>query len=346
MEITVNAILLNMTATPNMAVWISLNLLLFRFHFQGGIVKFFSRDVNWRNMTAVAFHYQTQPIPNMTAWYAHKLPLWFHKASTAAMFFIELAAPFGIFIPALLMGHEIRLAVFACFFFLQLMIWLTGNFSYLNHLTAAFSVILVSDAYLSHFFAPIAPGQSSSALEGIATMGGILLTAMQLMTLWNHLYTPLTVFARLLSKVQPFHCVCRYGIFAVMTTKRYEVVVEGSDDGEEWKEYGFYYKPSELERRPRHISPYQPRVDWQIWFLPFSAYEDEEWFQNFLFHLLKGSPHVLSLIRFNPFSEKPPKFVRSLFYDYEFTTWEERKRTGHWWKRTLIGSYSPAFSIR
>lgn len=346
MEITVNTILLNMTGTPNVAVWISLNLLLFRFHFQGGIVKFFSRDVNWRNMTAVAYHYQTQPIPNMMAWYAHKMPLWFHRASALMMFFIELVAPFGIFVPGFLAGEEVRLAVYVCLVFLQFTIWFTGNFSYLNHLTVVFSTILISDKYLSSFFVIPPIFQSPLVVEGIVTLAGILLIVMQLMTLWNHLYCPNDIFARLLSKVQPYHCVCRYGIFAVMTTKRYEVVVEGSEDGEVWKEYGFYYKPSELERRPRRISPYQPRIDWQIWFLPFSSYEDEEWFQSFMIHLLRGSPQVLLLIRVNPFPDKPPKYVRALFYDYEFTSWKERKRTGDWWKRTLIGRYSPTFSMR
>ncbi|MCE5317091.1 MAG: lipase maturation factor family protein [Parachlamydia sp.] len=350
MEITVNAILMNMTATPNPAVWVSLNLLLFRFHFQGGIVKLFSRDVNWRNLTAVAYHYQTQPIPNMIAWYAHKLPLWFHKASTAIMFFVELVVPFAIFTPAFLFGEEVRLAVFFCFMYLQLMIWLTGNFSYLNHLTAVFSIILVSDRYLSPFLHPffgaLPQGQSPLVVEGIVTIAGILLVTMQLMTLWNHLYYPNAFFARLLGNVQPFHIVCRYGIFAVMTTKRYEVVVEGSDDDENWKEYGFYYKPSELDRRPRRISPYQPRLDWQIWFLPFSSYQDEEWFQNFMTHLLVGSKHVLALIRFNPFPERPPKYVRALIYDYKFTDWQTKKRTGQWWRRTLVGSYSPTFALR
>lgn len=343
MEITVNAILLNMTTIPNPVVWMSLNLLLFRFHFQGGIVKLFSRDANWRNLTAVAYHYLTQPIPNTVAWYAHKLPLWFQKFSTGFMFFVELAVPFFIFTP----WEEVRLAVFFFFIGLQFAIWLTGNFSYLNHLTAAFSIILVSDTYLSPIFGAIPqPLPSPLLLEGVVTLAGGTLLALQLMNLWHHIYRPHPRIARCFAWIQPFHLVCRYGIFAVMTTKRYEVVVEGSDDGENWLEYGFYYKPTELNRRPRRISPYQPRLDWQIWFLPFSDFDDEEWFQNFLVHLLRGSPQVIALLRTNPFPEKPPKYIRALFYDYVFSDWQTKKREGRWWSRTLIGPYSPVLVLR
>lgn len=111
LEITINAFFLSLTSPPNLMVWISINLLLFRFHFQAGAVKIQSRDANWRNLTALAYHYQSQPIPNMIAWYVHKLPLWFHKLSTLLMFIIELIVCFGVF------GNEtIRIFVFVAFF--------------------------------------------------------------------------------------------------------------------------------------------------------------------------------------------------------------------------------------
>lgn len=336
MEITLNAILLNIA--PALVVWMSLNLLLFRFHFQGGIVKLLSCDPNWRNWTACAFHYETQPIPNVAAWYVHKLPLWFHKMATGLMFFVELVVPFGIFAP----WEEVRLIAFFFLAGLQLLIYLTGNFSFLNHLTAIFSIILVSDTYLGYFF-PIPTAGNSSLF---ASFCGAIFLLLQLFNLCNHLIRPNRFLARCLALVQPFHLVSRYGIFAVMTTRRYEVVVEGSDDGGEWKEYGFYYKPSEVTRPPRRISPYQPRLDWQIWFLPFNRYEEEGWFQNFLTQLLLGSPQVLKLLRDNPFPDKPPRYVRALFYDYKFSDFETKKRLGHWWKRTLLGAYAPVLTLR
>jgi lipase maturation factor 1 len=220
MEITLNAILLNMTASPNPLVWISLNLLLFRFHFQGGIVKLLSRDPNWRNLTAIAYHYQTQPIPNATAWYVHKLPLWFHKASTMIMFIIELLVPFFIFFPL----DEVRLGVFICFVGLQAMIYLTGNFSYLNHLTLVFSILLVSDRYLTPIFGtPLTPPPTPFLLEWLVTLLATPLLFLQIICLWNQLFPHQSLYVHLLRRAQSYFLVCRYGIFAVMTTKRYEI---------------------------------------------------------------------------------------------------------------------------
>ena len=125
-----------------------------------------------------------------------------------------------------------------------------------------------------------------------------------------------------------------------MTTKRYEIIVEGSDDGVNWKEYYFYHKPGDLKKRPTRISPFQPRIDWQAWFLPFGFFRNQYWFQAFLVRLLQGSPEVLKLLKYNPFPEKPPLYVRAMMYDYNYTTPQEKRETGCWWKRTLVGVYS------
>lgn len=342
LEITFNSFLLSLTTTPNIIVWISLNLLLFRFHFQGGIVKLQSQDVNWGNLTAVAYHYQSQPIPNSVAWYAHKWPLWFHKFSTALMFFIELVVPL-----AMVGNAEMRLAVWVCFVGLQLMIWGTGNFSYLNHLTVVLSTILISNSYLLPFFsAPQQPLENNIWLASLVSIVGAVLLVLQLGNLWNSLFKPVQFLQRWLYRLYPYHLVNRYGIFAVMTTTRYEIVIEGSDDNVEWKEYLFWHKPSELTRRPRRISPYQPRLDWQAWFLPFTTFQSEDWFQSFLYRLLQGKTEVLALLRENPFPSKPPALIRALIYEYEFTSFSERKQTGCWWKRTFMGAYSPTIKLK
>lgn len=340
-EITLNAIFLSLTPTPNPLIWFSINLLLFRFHFQAGAVKLQSQDANWRNLKANWYHYQSQPLPNTTAWYVHKLPMWFHKFSTALMFFIELFVPFGIF-----GNDEMRLVVWVFLVGLQLSIWATGNLSYLNYLTAAFCTILLSDHYLSPILgSPPEPASTSLALDIPVGIVGAILITLQLMYLWNHFY-PVPLFRKIEYHMWRFHLINRYGIFAIMTTKRYEIVFEGSEDGKEWKEYLFWYKPSELNRRPRRIAPYQPRLDWQAWFLPFQEYSNEVWFQNFLGKLLVGEPDVLALIRHNPFPEKPPNFIRALAYDYTFTDFETKKKTGNWWNRQLVGLYAPTFERR
>lgn len=339
LEITAQTFLVSLTDIPNLFVWISLNFLLFRFHIQAGAVKLQSQDPSWRNLTAVAYHTQTQPLPNAVAWYAHKLPLWMQKLSVLVMFAIELLIPFGMF------WHEtIRLGVFIALVSLQFFIWLTGNFSYLNYLTAAFCTILLSNKVLSPFFSVPHSEPTSFYLDIVLSATGILLIGLQAMRVWDQ-FLPNQSIKRALYWLHPFHLANRYGIFAVMTTARYEIIIEGSDDRQTWKEYIFRYKPSEITRRPRWIAPYQPRLDWQVWFLPFREFYEEEWFQKFLFHLLKGTPEVLSLLRGNPFPNIPPKYIRVQLYQYEFSSFKEKREKGWWWKRKFASSYSPILSL-
>lgn len=336
LEISYNVFFLSLTHKPNIFIWISLNLLIFRFHLQAGASKLQSGDPNWRNLMALCYHYQTQPIPNMIAWYFHKLPVWFHKFSVAMMLFVEIIVPFAIF-----GTEEMRLAAFILLFLLQLFIWVSGNYSYFNHLTMVLVLLLVSDTYLEPLFG-MADSRPTSPwlLQVFVSIVGIIFITLQLLQLWNHFFRNATV-GRILYKIYPYHLANRYGIFAIMTTTRYEISVEGSDDGQIWKEYLFPYKPSELNRRPRQISPYQPRLDWQAWFLPFDYFENAVWFQNFLYRLLEGSPHVLALLRHNPFPDMPPRFIRARMYVYEFSDATTKKRLGYWWVRSFVREYSP-----
>ncbi len=339
MEITYFAILMSLTTTPNLMVWFGVNVLIFRFHFLAGVLKLQASDPNWKNWTAMCYHYQTQPIPNIAAWFVHKFPRWVHKMGTATTLFIEIAAPF------LVLGtDEMRLVAFVFLFGLQLMIWMTGNFSYLNYLTAVLVTLLLSDSYLAPLFgsAPL-PLPTPLPLDIFLSVIGLCLIIVQLIRIW-HQFLAHPLFDKILKWVWPYYLAHWHAIFAHMTTTRYEIIIEGSDDGITWKEYGFWYKPSELNRRPRRIAPYQPRIDWQMWFLPFTYYEQADWFQSFLEKLLAGSPHVLKLIRHNPFPNKPPRHIRSLTYIYEYNDIKTKNATGNWWKRTLVGNYSPIIS--
>lgn len=339
LEITINAFFISLSTTPNPFLWFSLNLILFRFYFQGGIVKLQSKDPNWRNLTGVFFHYQSQPLPNTIAWYAYKLPMWFHKFSTVAMLFIEIVIAFGIFGP-----YWARFGVFILFAVLQWSIWFTGNFSFLNHLSVVFSVILLSNDFIPWLTVP-AIEPASWPIFILCSAAGIFFITLQVLQLYQS-FLPNALFNSWLKIFAPYHFANRYGIFAVMTTKRYEIVFEGSDDNVHWKEYAFWYKPSEVNRRPRRISPYQPRLDWQAWFLPFSTPNDNPWLFSFMYHLLKGTPEVLKLIRVNPFPSNPPKFVRAVFYDYSFTTAKEKKETGAWWNRKYMGLFTPVMHLK
>jgi lipase maturation factor 1 len=113
----------------------------------------------------------------------------------------------------------------------------------------------------------------------------------------------------------PLCIVNSYGLFAVMTTKREEIVIEGSNDGEEWREYSFKYKPGDVKQRPRWNIPYQPRLDWQMWFAALGSPTHLPWFAHFLQRILENSPQVMELLESNPFPDKPPVYVRALYYD-------------------------------
>jgi lipase maturation factor 1 len=143
--------------------------------------------------------------------------------------------------------------------------------------------------------------------------------------------------AKLHDALAPFNAVSPYGLFAVMTTERPEVVVEGSDDGVTWREYGFRYKVGDVGRAPSRAAPHQPRLDWQMWFAALGA--PPVWFVQFLRRLLEASPEVLALLEHDPFTGRRPRYVRALLYDYKMTDRATRQATGHWWRRELLGAY-------
>ena len=151
---------------------------------------------------------------------------------------------------------------------------------------------------------------------------------------------------QLMEWLEPFRLVNSYGLFAVMTIERPEIVVEGSDDGVHWRAYEFKWKPGEVNQRPRFVAPHQPRLDWQMWFAALSYYPGTPWFGPLLNRLLRNSPDVLALLRKSPFPDKPPRFVRAALYAYRFTDFAARRATGAWWQRERRGLYSPVLSLR
>src|SRR5262249_45299972 len=131
----------------------------------------------------------------------------------------------------------------------------------------------------------------------------------------------------------------------VMTTRRMEIVVEGSDDGREWRPYEFRYKPGDLERRPPFVAPHQPRLDWQMWFAALDDYRRGPWFLGFGQRPREGSPPVLALMARNPFPRAPPRSLRASFYEYHFPRTAERRATHAWWRRTAAGLYCPVLTL-
>jgi len=320
-------------------VWL-FRWLLFRLMLLSGAVKLLSHDPNWRNLTALRYHYETQPLPTVFGWYFHQLPLAAQKFSCIFLFFAELVVPFLFFAP-----RRVRFAAAALTIFLQAVIFVTGNYAFFNLLTMALCLLLLDDAAFHRAWKPRVPSPARQRIVSVALTVFILFcSGFQLMETFEGLVPGFA--ASVLDIIRPFGIVNTYGLFAVMTTSRPEIVVEGSNDGQRWVEYTFRYKPGALQRAPVWVEPHQPRLDWQMWFAALANYRAEPWFASFVVKLLEGSPDVLALLSRNSLPAGPPRFVRARLYDYRFTTMDERRQTGDWWKRELKGEYLPAVSLR
>lgn len=320
-------------------VWL-FRFLVFRLNFMSGCVKLLSGDPTWHNLTALDYHYHTQPLPNIISWYFDKLPARVQHFSTGAVLAIEIAIPFLIFMP-----RRIRLFGASCLIGLQVLILLTGNYAFFNWLTIALCLFLFDDQALRRF-APRLPARGPVgpvARAFIAVFSGImaLLGATRLLETFGAAPQPLSALVKMVS---PFQIANSYGLFAVMTTTRPEIIVEGSNDGDHWSAYEFRDKPGALDRAPKWVAPFQPRLDWQMWFAALGNYRQPQnlWFVRFIGGLLEGSPDVLGLLATNPFPDHPPRYVRAMVYEYTFTNWGEKG----WWKRTPLGTYLPAVGMR
>jgi hypothetical protein len=146
------------------------------------------------------------------------------------------------------------------------------------------------------------------------------------------------------SSFDPLDLVNTYGAFGSVGKERPEIVFEGTDSlfitGAQWKEYEFKAKPGDPNRRPAIIAPYQPRIDWQIWFAAMASPSEYPWTLHFVWKLLQNDRGTLSLLASNPFPNKPPHYIRARLYRYEFAPIGDRA----WWKREPIGEWLPALS--
>ncbi|MCY3548830.1 MAG: lipase maturation factor family protein [Candidatus Poribacteria bacterium] len=326
-------------------LWL-LRWLLFRLMFASGFVKLASDEV-WRNLTALNFHYETQPLPTWLGWYTHQFPEWFHKASTIGMFAAELVVPFLIFAPR-------RARTVGCIglIVLQILIILTGNYCFFNLLTIVLCFLLIDDvmwkALLPKRLMPTIHTIEKPLRQyrriGIA-VAAVLLFLLSSIRFGGQLFRE----AQLpdVAWIAPFRSVNTYGLFADMTESRPEIIVEGSNDRITWKPYQFRWKPGDLTVPPKWVAPHQPRLDWQMWFAALQgSYRNTPWFLNFMGALLQGKSEVLRLLAENPFPDSPPRYVRATLYDYRFTDLTTKRSEGTWWSREWKRIYCPAISLR
>ena len=330
-----------------------LKLLLFKLILMSGVVKLTSGDdswgwvnqsFHWSALTALDYHYWSQPLPTVFGWWADKSPEWFKHFSVAFCLAVEIIVPFFIWAP-----RRPRLIAAGLMIFLQLAIAITGNYCFFNLLTIALCLLLIDDASIGRKYVTVRDRRYSYRLRRYAAIGVIIVTlpinAWLIFTAFKPRSRPPHALATVYEQLEAFRIVNGYGLFRVMTKDRGEIVVEGSAEGVEWLPYEFKWKPGDVKRVPGWCAPHQPRLDWQMWFAALESPQQNPWLVGLIVRLLQGSHEVTGLLAHNPFPDKPPRYIRATFYRYRFTTTSELRQTGAWWKREELREYLPALSM-
>ncbi len=345
-----------------LAIWL-VWWLLFRLMFQSGAVKLTWNAWQlgpggapvantWKSLTALDFHYWTQPLPIWTSWYAAKLPTWFQKMSVVFVLVVELVLPWLIFGP-----RRLRYVAFGGITLLMFLITATGNYNFFNLLTFALALMLLDDHAWPRFLQQRIGGTDWPFLAAPTRWRSFVFVPFAGLVVWIGTSQVREAVAPLQSPdlsptskldISQFFFVNDYGLFRQMTETRPEIVIEGSDDATKWTPYEFRWKPGDPTRRPRFVAPHQPRLDWQMWFEALrleqvynstgtiEARYMSPWFESLLMRLLSGEPKVIGLLDNNPFPNAAPKFVRVVLFQYRFTSAEEARATGDWWHREPV----------
>jgi hypothetical protein len=327
--------------------------LLFKLMFLSGATKLLRGDPTWRQLTALNYHFETQPLPTWVGWYAHQLPASVHRLQTAVMFAIELGAPWLLFVPDRF--RPLRYAGVGGLVLLQAGIAITGNYGFFNLLAVVLCVPALDDRAIGRWL-PLRlesgwPGPRWRHAVLVAVVGPI--AVLSALSAWTELaYTSAAAGgttlvprwgAALLGWVAPLRSFNGYGLFRVMTTERPEIVMEASLDSTRWLPWDLRFKPGPVTRAPGFVEPYHPRLDWQLWFAALDPMRGIPLLQALSARLRAGTPAVTALVGPSPFRGAAPRFIRFGYYDYRFTTWSERRKTGAWWVRELRG-YLPVTS--
>jgi hypothetical protein len=336
---------------PSIVPVLILRWMLFRTEMGAGLIKL-RHDSCWRDLTCLYYHYETQPLPNPLSWYFHRLPPLVHRFSAVFSHFVQVVVPFALFAPQPIASIAAGFTILH-----QLLLIVSGNYSWLNWLTVVLGFSALSDEALS-FAMPL----STPVLTPRPLAFDVLLYLVAALTVWLSIKPTLNLFSRhqrMNFSYNPFHLVNAYGAFGNVTRERYEIVIEGTSDrvvteSTEWREYGFKAKPGDVRRTPPQIAPYHLRLDWLVWFLPFSVTVTGDgihvrgydlWFARFIKKLLLNDEEILKLMGKNPFPDEPPVAIRALFYQYRYTDPQQKRETGAWWTRRLLGVYLEPVSL-
>ena len=307
-------------------------------------------DEVWRNGTALYYHFETQPIPG-------PLSRWFHFLPKAALRFgvwynwlAEGIAPFFVFWPRHA-RHIAGLIIVG----LQGILILSGNLSFLNWLTIVPALACFDDSFWAKLLPRAITRKATEAAANAEPSKPMTTTAWAITILIGFL--SIQPVLNMLSPQQimntsfdPFNLVNTYGAFGSVGQERLNIVFEGTtdsipDDSAHWIDYPYKALPTAPEKRPPQVAPYQPRLDWQMWFAAMSTPSEYPWTLILIGKLLRNDPGALSLFAANPFPGKPPRYIRAVLYRYSFA--KPGNPEHRWWNRTNIGApWLPALSLR
>ncbi len=324
---------------PSAVIRLMLLWLLARFMFFSGFVKLQSGDPTWLNLTALEYHYWTQPLPTWTAWYLHQAAAWFQKLCCLAMLAIELGAPLLIFGP-----RVFRSIAFILLALLQVAILATGNYGFFNLLSIVLCILLLDDSQWQVLWPKESRWKLRTGLARVETptrrvlntMVAVLLLSLSVPTAWSQ-WTGESVGRSWREPFSSWRLVNQYGLFRSMTTTRPELRIEVSEDGTNWETIVFHHKPGPLDRPPAFCLPDMPRLDWQMWFDGLSIRNEIRYgtragniiLTDLLQAILEGRKPVLELMESTP--DFTPRLVRWRLDRYRFSNSEHRAETGDWW---------------
>ena len=314
-------------APPTLGLWL-VRWLLFRLELGAGLIKM-RGDRCWRDLTCLAYHHETQPMPNPLSWWFHRLSPPLHKVETLANHGTQLVVVWGLLLPQPFCGVAAAVMVVT-----QGYLLVSGNFAWLNALTLVLALSLLDGRWLSAVLPDRPADLATPSWHAVVVL---LLAVLVAVLSVGPVRNLLSSGQRMNTSFDPLRLVNSYGAFGSVTKVRRELVVEATDSlGPDavWREYEFRGKPGDVHRRPPQWAPYHLRLDWLMWFVALSPAYGRSWLIPFLGKLLDADPATLRLLRSAPFGDQPPAAVRVLLYRYRFTTRPERRETGAFWHRT------------
>jgi hypothetical protein len=227
----------------------------------------------------------------------------------------------------------------------------SGNLSFLNWLTMVPAIMCFDDALICHLFSPSM--QARAAAASVTSQMSVSRKVISYGFLALILQLSIPVVKNMLSKKQIMNCsfdplrlVNSYGAFGTVSENRDEYIISSATswDGP-WKEYEFKVKPGDVNRRPRWISPYHYRLDWQMWIaVQCRVRGSSTWLAPFLIKLLQQDDSVLNdLMIGDPWKDSPdpPRYIRVDMYRYTFHKAIKGEKSPPYWDRVHIQQVFP-----